>query len=73
MLAKILGGLSALLAMVVLFLRGSLAKEKQERAEELAEQRKASHEASDKATEALIKGMSDEAKDTSSRDHDFTK
>lgn len=61
-LSKILGGLSAVLAFAVLFLRGSLANEKAERKQEELKRAKALQRSSEKATDALVEGLENESK-----------
>lgn len=62
MINKALIWISAILGAVALFLRGSLAKEKAERKQEELDRAKRLYAGSEKATEALIRGMEDEAK-----------
>ena len=62
MISKILGGLSAVLAFAVLFLRGSLHKEKAERKQEELKRAKALQRSTDKATDALLEGLDNESK-----------
>jgi len=59
---KILGGISAILAVAVLFLRGSLANEKAERKQEELKRAKSLQKSSDNASEALIRGLDNESK-----------
>ena len=62
MINKILGGISAILAVAVLFLRGSLANEKAERKQEELKRAKSLQKSSDNASEALIRGLDNESK-----------
>ena len=62
MLAKILGGLTALGAVLAIFFRSQLQQEKIERKEEEIKRAKSLQRASDKATEALIRGLDNESK-----------
>ena len=61
MLAKILAGISAISVFAALWFRGSLANEKKERLEDELEITQESQELSDKAAEAVIRGLEDES------------
>jgi hypothetical protein len=70
--AKILSVVGAISAFLALWFRGSLHKEKAERAEEAKDLVEAEKKASDKATEALVEGLENEAKKESNpRDYKF--
>ena len=71
MVTKILAGISAVLGFVVLFLRGSLANEKKERVQEDLKREKASSETSQRATEAMMRGLENEHKERDSRSYRF--
>ena len=71
--SKILAGLTAVMGMVVLFLRGSLAEEKAKRKQEELERARALQRGLYKASAVLIKGMEDVDKTDANRDHDFTR
>ena len=71
MLAKVLGVFAAIGGVLVLFLRGQLHKERAERSEQDIKRAEAVQKQSDKATEALIRGMENESKPVNGRTHDF--
>lgn len=70
-LNKILAGISAVMGIAVLYLRGALHKERVERKDEELQQSRAAQDASSKATEALIRGLDNESTTTDRRDHNF--
>jgi hypothetical protein len=61
-LSKILGALAAIAGFVALFFRGQMHKEKAEREKAKSARSEAVKEQSDKATEAMIRGLEDENK-----------
>ena len=73
MLAKVLGAFAAIGGILALFFRGQLHKERAERSEQDLKRAEAVQRQSDKATEALIRGMENESKPVNSRTHDFNK
>ena len=65
------GAIIGIMAIVISVLRASLSNEKRERAEQELEDEKVAREHSNKATEALIKGVEHESDDTDSSKHKF--
>jgi len=73
-LVAVLGSLVGILAVVAMYFKGRLSDEKLERAEEMVLDEKAARELSNLATEALIKGVTDEnTKERDNRKYDFGK
>lgn len=66
---KILVWLAGIGGILVLFLRGQLYKEKAESKERDLEVEKAANKASQEATEAMVKGVTNEGITNTNRDH----
>ena len=71
MLNKILLGLTGILAIAVSFLKARNSDLKREAVEQELEDEKAARELSNNATEALVKGVSDEQNNSSPRAYKF--
>lgn len=61
-MSKVLAALAAIAGFIALFFRGQMHKERADREEEKAERTEAVKHQSDKATEAMIRGLENENK-----------